>query len=100
MKPIEFSINSIEQLQDMMGQKSATINITVPIKLLDQMMLNKLETMFKESEEGNCSVKFTVVDHLDNLTVSMPSKRLRINPSARMLSEMKEMQLEVGFDTN
>lgn len=99
-KPIEFSIHSIEQLQDMMGNKTATVNITIPIKLLDQMMLNKLENLFKESEEGNCSVKFTVVDHLDNMTVSMPSKRLRINPSARMLTEMKEMQLEVGFDTN
>ena len=52
-----------------------------------------------EKQEG-ILVFFTAVDHLNKLTINMPSKRLRINPSARMLSEMKEMQLEVGFDTN
>lgn len=100
-KPIEFSISGIEQLQDLMGNKSATLNITIPIKSLDQMMLNRLENLLSESAEGgNCSVKFTVVDHLENMSVSMPSKRLRVGPNNKMLQEIKDMQLEVAFETS
>jgi DNA polymerase III subunit alpha len=61
---------------------------------LDQLILGKLETMFAESE-GKCSVKFTVVDHLDNLSVTMPSRKLRVEPSLKMINAIKEMQLEV-----
>jgi DNA polymerase-3 subunit alpha len=99
-KPIEFSITGIDQLQDLMANKTATLNITIPVKSLDQMMLNKLENLFAEGGEGNCSVKFTVVDHLENMSVSMPSKRLRIGPNNKMLQAMKEMQLEVAFESN
>lgn len=94
LKPVEFTISNIEQLQDLLDTRTATLNITIPIKSLDQLILGKLETMFAESE-GKCSVKFTVVDHLDNLSVTMPSRKLRVEPSLKMINAIKEMQLEV-----
>jgi DNA polymerase-3 subunit alpha len=98
-KPIEFNIASIEQLQDMLETRTATLSITIPIKSLDQLMLSKLENMFNESI-GNCPVKFTIIDHLDNLTVSMPSRKLRVEPSLKMINAIKEMQLEVELVGN
>lgn len=93
-KPIEFVISSIEQLQDLLDTRAATINITIPIKSLDQMLMSKLESLFTESE-GKCSVKFTVVDVLDDIKVTMPSRRLRVEPSLRMINAIKELQLDV-----
>jgi DNA polymerase-3 subunit alpha len=93
-KPIEFAISSIEQLQDLLDTRTTTLNITIPIKSLDQLMMGKLESMFAASE-GNCSVKFKVVDHLDNISVTMPSRKLRIEPSLKIINALKEMQLEV-----
>lgn len=93
-KPIEFVISGIEQLQDLLESRSATLNITIPIKSLDQMLMGRLETLFNESE-GKCSVKFTVVDVLDDIKVTMPSRRLKVEPSLKMINAIKELQLEV-----
>jgi DNA polymerase III subunit alpha len=93
-KPIEFVIGSIEQLQDLLDTRSATMNITIPIKSLDQMLMGRLESLFNESE-GKCAVKFTVVDVLDDIKVTMPSRRLKVEPSLRMINAIKELQLEV-----
>jgi len=93
-KPIEFVISSIEQLEDLLDSRTATVNITIPIKSLDQMLMSRLENLFSESE-GKCSVKFTVVDVLDDLMITMPSRKLRIEPSLKMINAIKELQLEV-----
>ncbi len=98
-KPIEFAIASIEQLQDLLDNRTATMNISIPLKSLDQLMMSKLEALFATSE-GKCSVKFTVVDHLDNLSVSLPSRKLRIEPSLKMINSLKELQLDVEIIGN
>lgn len=94
LKPIEFVISSIEQLHDLLDSRSATLNISIPLKSLDQMLMGRLESLF-EGSEGKCAVKFTVIDVLDDIRVSMPSRKLRIEPSLRMINAIKEMQLEV-----
>jgi DNA polymerase-3 subunit alpha len=99
VKPIEFAISSIEQLQDLLDNRTATMNISIPLKALDQLMMSKLEQLFSESE-GKCSVKFTVVDNLDNISVSMPSRKLRIEPSLKMINSLKELQLGVEIIGN
>lgn len=98
-KPVEFAIASIEQLQDLLDNRTATMNISIPLKSLDQLMMSKLEALFATSE-GKCSVKFTVVDHLDNLSVSLPSRKLRIEPSLKMINSLKELQLDVEIIGN
>ncbi|HLP56797.1 MAG TPA: DNA polymerase III subunit alpha [Fluviicola sp.] len=93
-KPIEFAISNIEQLENLLETRSTTLNITIPIKSLDQLLMGKLENLFMESE-GKCSVKFTVVDVLDDMKVTMPSRKLKIEPSVKMINAIKELQLEV-----
>src|SRR3989338_5136053 len=97
LKPIEFAISNIEQLENLLETRSTTLNITIPIKSLDQLLMGKLETLFMESE-GKCSVKFTVVDVLDDIKVTMPSRKLKIEPSVKMINAIKELQLEVELE--
>jgi DNA polymerase-3 subunit alpha len=93
LKPIEFSIVAIEQLEDLLDSRAATLNITIPVSALDYLVVGKLEELFKESE-GKCSVKFTIVDQLDNISVSMPSRKLRVEPTLKMINAIIEMQLD------
>jgi DNA polymerase-3 subunit alpha len=97
-KPIEFAIASMEQLQDLLESRSTTLNVTIPLKSLDQLLMGRLETLFNDAAPegvGKCSVKFTVVDVLDDLKITMPSRRLRIEPSVKMINAIKELQLDV-----
>lgn len=96
-KPIEFMISSIEQLEDLLETRSATLNITIPIKSLDQMLMGRLENVFNEAsgEGAKCTVRFTVVDVLDDMRITMPSRRLRVEPSLKMINAIRELQLEV-----
>jgi DNA polymerase-3 subunit alpha len=98
-KPIEFVISQIDQLQDLMENRTTTMNITIPIKSLDQLVMSRLETIFSDSA-GKCQVKFTVVDHLDNISVSMPSRKLRVEPSLKMINAIRELQLDVEIVGN
>jgi DNA polymerase-3 subunit alpha len=93
-KPLEFAISNIDLLENLLETRSATLNITIPIKSLDQLLMGKLESLFHESE-GKCHVKFTVVDVLDDLKVVMPSRRLKVEPSAKMIKAIEALQLEV-----
>lgn len=98
-KPLEFAISNIDLLENLLETRSATLNITIPIKSLDQLLMGKLESLFLESE-GKCSVKFTVVDVLDDIKVVMPSRRLKVEPSAKMIKAIEELKLEVELIGN
>lgn len=97
-KPIEFEISRIDQLHELMASKSITMNINIPLKTLDQLMLNRIEEAFKRCETGNCSVRFVIEDELENSIVKMPSKRLRILPTSKLLDAFSDLSLNVSFD--
>jgi len=96
-RKLEFTITGIEPLSDLLKNRKVNLNITVGLKELDQLMLTKLEKLFQESE-GDCSVQFTIVDRLSDIQVKMPSRKLRIEPSAQLLDAIKDMNLEVQLE--
>ncbi len=96
-RKLEFTITGIEPLSDLLKNRKVNLNITVGLKELDQLMMTKLEQIFQASE-GDCSVQFTIVDRLSDIQVRMPSRKLRIEPSAQLLDAIKEMNLEVQLE--
>ena len=52
--------------------------------------MNKL---FIENE-GKCNVRFVIFDPLEDLSVTMPSKNMRIDPSNELIKSLKEFDLE------
>lgn len=95
-KPIEFVVSEIEQLEDLLSTRTGTIHITIPLRSLDQLLMGKLESLFSENaENGRCGVKFTVVDNLENTAVSLPARRLKLEPSVPMFEAIRKMELDV-----
>jgi DNA polymerase III subunit alpha len=99
-KPIEFVISNVEQLEDMLRQRSGTLNITIPLRALDQVLMSKLETLFTEVGDGSFDVKFKVVDPLDDTTVIMPAKKLKLEGSVKTINALKQLDLEVELIGN
>lgn len=91
-KPIEFAISELKLLDDLFDQRNSTLNITIPLRQLDQLLMSRLEGIL-DGRDGKCSVKFTVVDQLDETSVVLPAKRLKVEPSMKMINELKDMQL-------
>jgi DNA polymerase-3 subunit alpha len=96
-RKLEFNIVGIEPLSDLLKNNKVNLNITIGLKELDQLVMTKLETLFNESE-GNCSVQFTIVDRLSEMELKMPSRKLKIEPTAQLIDAIKEMNLEVSLD--
>ncbi len=96
-KTIQFGITSIEQLNELLQKRQANVHITIPIKELDQLVLGKLEDIFKESE-GACQVQFTVVDHLDDIKIKLASRKVRVEPSAKLIDAIRGLNLEVALE--
>jgi hypothetical protein len=59
--------------------------------------MTKLEDIFNQTP-GNSSVQFTIVDRLNDMKLNLPSRKLRVEPSAEMLNAIKEMNLEVKLE--
>jgi DNA polymerase III subunit alpha len=94
LKSLEFVITSIDLLENLFESKPATLEITIPIKMLDQLVINKLEEALSESK-GKCDVAFKVIDHLDNISVNLPSRSWRVEPNLKMINHIKNLDLEV-----
>lgn len=93
-KKIEFNLTSIEKIETLMENRNATLNLTVQLSMLDQLLISKIDDLFKENQ-GACDVKFLVKDSLSEMQVTLPSKSVRIEPSLKMINSLKAMNLEV-----
>lgn len=91
---LEFSLSSIELLSSMMATIKTEITVKIPISTLDYMFMEKLEELFPESD-GTCPVFFEVYDILDNLTVTLPSRNLKITPSIHIINALQKLNVEV-----
>lgn len=92
-KDPEFVVQSIEFLSDLRDKKANFINVKISTKKLDQIMIMDLNKLFLENE-GKCNVRFVIFDPLEDLSVIMPSKNMRIDPSNELIKSLKEFDLE------
>jgi DNA polymerase III subunit alpha len=96
-RKLEFVLSSIEPLSEILKNNKINVNITIGLKELDQLIMTKLEDIFNQTP-GNSSVQFTIVDRLNDMKLNLPSRKLRVEPSAEMLNAIKEMNLEVKLE--
>ncbi len=95
----EFKIYSITRLQDLKDKMAHDLQIRIPNKQLDQLIISDLNSLFVQYP-GNCNLTFQVYDAFDeNLAINMTSRNIRINPTKEVVSKLKEMDLEFTLKT-
>ena len=91
---LEFTISSIELLQNLRETRANNLLIRINSKAIDQILISDLNKVLLE-HEGNCKVHFIVYDELDQLEVKMPSRSIKVDPNNQLFSALKNFDVKV-----
>jgi DNA polymerase-3 subunit alpha len=91
----EFKVNSIVLLSELRDKMSKCLTIQLPLSELSETFMNKIDEIVNinsdQNESRNCQLKFMIIDYDDEMTLEMPSKSVRINPSNEFLEEISKL---------
>ena len=93
---VEFSIHSIELLQNLREKKLNSINVRIPARSLEQRLIADLNKLFLENE-GGCAVNFIVYDSVDEIEVKLNSKNLKIDVNNQVVSTLDSLNLSYSL---
>ena len=93
----EFVIHNIMLLSELKEKKAKEINVKVDVRNLDQMMISDLMKLCLNNE-GHCHLNFTVYDEASKVSLKMPSKSMKIDPSLAFFREIKKFDVEVEMN--
>jgi DNA polymerase-3 subunit alpha len=91
---LEFVIHNIMLLSELKEKKAQSINIKLDVRNLDQIMITDLMKLCL-SNEGHCQLNFTVYDEASKVSLKMPSKNMKVDPSLAFFKEIKKFNLEI-----
>jgi DNA polymerase III subunit alpha len=93
----EFKVSNIQLLSELRDKLARNITIHVPLRFLNDTFIDQFNSIITENakiEPRNCILRFKVIDNEENITVELPSKRIKVSPS----NEFIEMLRENGLD--
>lgn len=90
---LEFTISSMELLQNLKETKANAVHVKLNSKQLDQALIMDLNKLFLQ-HEGRCALHFTVIDSLDEVEIKLPSKSVRLDPNNVLFRELKRLNVE------
>ncbi len=89
----EFKIHQVELLSELRDKRAKELNLKIDLNDLNPELVNKLEELFN-SNRGKCRLKIEIVD--ENMRLKMPSRGLAINPTNKVMDELRKIpDLEV-----
>lgn len=94
---LEFVIHNIMLLSELKEKRAKEIHLKVDVRNMDQMLISEL-TKLCLNNEGNCQLNFTVYDEASNVSIKMPSKSMKVDPSLAFFKEIKKFNLEIELN--
>lgn len=99
----EFKITSIALLSDLRDKLAKCITIQIPIHGISDHIITQIYEIIEENkantEQQNCQLNFTVYDGEKNISLELPSKSLKINPSNHFLESLTALNV-VNYKLN
>ncbi|MGZ4118538.1 MAG: DNA polymerase III subunit alpha, partial [Bacteroidia bacterium] len=93
----EFKVSTIQLLSELRDKLARSITVTVPLKELNEDFILKFNQILNsnlEVQPRNCTLQFKVVDSEENISVLLPSKKIKVNPNNELLELLKENNLD------
>ncbi len=90
---LEFSIHSIELLDQFRDKRAKNLHLKLTVSTLNNTLINDLNTLFL-ANEGTCNIQFTVYDPVDKLDILMNAKNIKVNPNIQVTRELERLQVE------
>ncbi|WP_219224290.1 DNA polymerase III subunit alpha [Pedobacter antarcticus] len=93
----EFKITSIALLSDLREKLAKSITLQIPIQGISDQIISQIYEMIAENQENtdqqNCMLNFTVYDREQQVSLELPSKSLKINPTNQFLEQIKSLNV-------
>lgn len=99
---MEFKISSVQLLSDIREKLLKGITISVSVSDITEIFIESLTKIIHENSkqnQGNCSLKFQVIDPENTLVVDLFSKKIKINPDNNFLQALDSFS-EVKYKLN
>lgn len=92
----ELKIRDVKFLEDTFKNMTKGLCIDIPLSRINPDLINKLESLFLENK-GTCALDFNVVDPEIRASVAMSSRRMLVEPSSNLLSELETLNVKVSL---
>jgi DNA polymerase-3 subunit alpha len=98
---LEFKISSIQLLSDVRDKLMKNITVSIPLENVTDELIERLLGLVNENakKNGKCGLRFVVVDKLDNITVELPSRKVKVYPDNEFLDTLNHMP-ELNYRVN
>ncbi|MDF2436577.1 MAG: polymerase subunit alpha [Bacteroidota bacterium] len=93
----EFKVSTIQLLSELRDKLARSITIQVPLRSLNDEFISVVNNIITENakvESRQCTLRFKIVDQEENITVELPSKRIKVSPNNEFLGMLKDKQLD------
>ncbi len=90
---LEFKITQIQLLSEVRSKNCNNINLSIALENLTEKLIDDLLDLINKNQ-GTSNVKITVFDRVENTSLELPSKRLKINPTNELFKGLKEIGVE------
>ena len=94
---LEFKVQNIQLLSELRDKLAKTITLNVSANDLNEGFINKVNEIITQNPDvqpRNCLLQFKVYDADENITVIMPSKKIKVNPNNDLLTLLELNHLE------
>ncbi|MFZ9236402.1 MAG: DNA polymerase III subunit alpha [Algoriphagus sp.] len=92
---LEFKINSISLLSEIRGRLIKGLKVNINLNDLTYELMEKLESITSKYK-GEAKLYIEVVDQQENISLELFSKKIKVDPSAELIKELKLMP-EVAY---
>ena len=89
---------TIQYLSDISDKLAKSITLKVPLHAISDKFLSDLNTTLNNSP-GNCVVKFNILDPEEQISLELPSKRMKIKINKDLISQLdgfKELEYKLN----
>ena len=89
---IDFKIHSIQLLSELRDKMLKSITLNIPLRDISDDLIKHLDSLVKENtkeKDGTCYLKINVMDAEDNIQLTLPSRKIRVNPDNSFLSRIQ-----------
>ncbi|MES2590310.1 MAG: DNA polymerase III subunit alpha [Bacteroidota bacterium] len=93
----EFKVTNIQLLSELRDKLARSITVNLPIKDLSDDFIVKFNEILAanvQAQPQNCTLKFKVFDTEENISVLLPSKKVKVNPNNDLLDLLTLHHLE------
>ena len=89
----EFRVDDVQLLESVSGTHISSVTLQIPVELLSEELLARLEVLCKE-HKGNHALKVNLVDYTNKNALSFSSGNKKVNADSDFAMEMEKLGLE------